>query len=80
MFCNIRKKFRFTMKILYVEVNMFKCSNIQETALEKDFIEQFLEAIMNQEASGFLCNLGIQYNIGKISSLFPLESIYILIN
>ena len=32
---------------------------------------------MNQEASKFLCYLGIQYNIGKISSLFPLESIYI---
>ena len=45
-----------------------------ETALKKGFVEQFLEAITNREPTGFLCNLGIQYIIGKLLSLLPLES------
>ena len=65
----IRKKFRFTMEILYLGVNRL------ETALYKGFVERFLEAIMNREPTRFLCNLGIQHIIGKILYLLPLESL-----
>ena len=43
-------------------------------ALGKGFIEQFLEAAMNRDPTGFLCNLWTQYIIGKPLSLLPLES------
>ena len=33
-----------------------------ETALDKGFIEQFLEAIMSQEPTGFLCNFTLLAN------------------
>ena len=49
--------------------------NILETALDKGFIEDFLEAIMYREPTGFLCNLGIQYIIGKLLYLLLLNSL-----
>ena len=45
-----------------------------ETALDKGLAEQFLEVIMNQEPTGFWCNLGIKYIISKLLSLLLLES------
>ena len=41
----------------------------------KGLVEQLLEAIRNREPTGFLCNLGIQYIIGKFLSLLPLKSL-----
>ena len=41
----------------------------------KALLNSFLEAIMNREPIGFLCNLEIQYIIGKHLSLLPLESL-----
>ena len=46
-----------------------------EIALAKGLVEQFLEAVTNREPTRFLCNLGIQYIIGKLLSLIPLESL-----
>ena len=46
---------------------------ILKTALDKGLVEQFLEAIMNREHTGFICNIWIQYIIGKLLSLLPLE-------
>ena len=44
-------------------------------AFDKGFVEQFLEAIMNREPTGFSCNLGIQHIVVKLLSSLPLEGL-----
>ena len=68
-FVVIGKEFRFMSIWEYISLDTL------ETALEKGFVEQFLEAIMNREPTGFLCNLGIQYFIGKLLFLLPLDNL-----
>ena len=46
-----------------------------EIAWDKGLTEQFLEDIKNREPAGFLCDFGIQYTIGKLLCLLPLESL-----
>ena len=73
-FVIIRKEFRFRMEIFYLGVNKFKYIE-NYFSFDKCFVGQFLEAIMNREPTEFLYNLGIQYIIGNLLSLLPLESL-----
>ena len=50
-----------------------------ETAVDKNFVEQFLEATMNRQPTRFLCNLGIHYITGELLSLlWGLLKIFVL--
>ena len=60
------------MEIFYLAVNKLKYIG---NCLGKGLVEQLLEAIMNREPAGFLCNLGFQHIIGKLLSLLLLENL-----